>query len=146
MNITTLLKSEMARLARKELKAEVEPLRKALTAHRSAMAKMKREIAALAREVKGLRKHAGRPDTAARPPRDGDDAGHRFSAKGLASHRKKLGFSREQYATLVGVSAQSIYKWERGEARPRQAQLAALVQARGLGKRQAVARLEASAD
>lgn len=145
MNIASLLKSEMARLARKELKTELEPLRKAVTAHRAALAKLKRELASVERDLKGMRKRVGRSDTAARTSGDEDNAGHRFSAKGLASHRKKLGFSREQYADLVGVSAQSIYKWERGEARPRQAQLAALVQARGLGKRQALARLEAAA-
>lgn len=145
MNIASLLKSEMARLARKELKGELEPLRKALTAHRSALAKLKRELATVEREVKALRKGVGRGVPATAATSEDDDAGHRFSAKGLVSHRKKLGFTREQYASLVGVSAQSIYKWERGEARPRQAQLAALVQARGMGKRQALARLEAAA-
>lgn len=145
MNIASLLKSEMARLARKELKAELEPLRKAVAAHRTTLAKLKRELATVERELKGMQKRVGRPGPAARAETEGENAGHRFSAKGLVSHRKKLGFSREQYAGLVGVSAQSIYKWERGEARPRQAQLAALVQARGLGKRQALARLEAAA-
>lgn len=145
MNIASLLKSEMARLARKELKGELEPLRKAVTAHRTALAKLKRELVTVERELKALRRGAGRADTVPRTATQSEDAGHRFSAKGLVSHRKKLGFSREQYALLVGVSAQSIYKWERGEARPRQAQLAALVQARGLGKRQALAHLETAA-
>lgn len=145
MNIATLLKSEIARLARKELKAELEPLRKAVTAHRSALATIRKEVASLERELKRMRKSNGRSDAAGARQADGEDVGHRFSAKGLVSHRKKLGFSRDQYADLVGVSAQSIYKWERGEARPRQAQLAALVQARGLGKRQALAQLEAAA-
>lgn len=145
MNIASLLKSEMARLARKELKAELEPLRKAVSGHRATLAKLKRELEAVQRELKGVQKRIGRPGAAASPEAEGENTGHRFSAKGLASHRNKLGFSREQYAALVGVSAQSIYKWERGEARPRQAQLAALVQARGLGKRQALARLEAAA-
>lgn len=144
MNIATLLKSEMARLARKELKAELEPLRKAVTAHRSALAKVRREVAALEREIKRMCKRNGRSGIAERPAAESVEVDRRFSAKGLASHRKKLDFSRQQYADLVGVSAQSIYKWERGEARPRQAQLAALLQVRGLGKRQALARLEAA--
>jgi transcriptional regulator with XRE-family HTH domain len=43
---------------------------------------------------------------------------------------------------LVGVSGQSIYKWEQGEVRPRAAQLQALAAVRGIGKCEALARLE----
>lgn len=143
MNISSLLKSEMARLARKELKAELQPLRKAVTAHRAALAKLRRELAAVERELHMMRRRTGRSAPAASEATE-RETNHRFSAKGLASHRNKLGFSREQYATLVGVSAQSIYKWERAESRPRHAQLEALVKARTMGKREAMARLEAA--
>jgi transcriptional regulator with XRE-family HTH domain len=43
---------------------------------------------------------------------------------------------------LVGVSGQSIYKWEQGEVRPRAAQLQALAAVRGIGKCEALSRLE----
>jgi DNA-binding transcriptional regulator YiaG len=66
----------------------------------------------------------------------------RFRAGGLASHRRKLGLSAEDYGALAGVSGQSIYKWEQGEVRPRAAQLQALATVRGIGKREAMARLE----
>jgi hypothetical protein len=43
---------------------------------------------------------------------------------------------------LVGVSGQRIYKRQQGEVRPRAAQLQALAAVRGIGKREALARLE----
>jgi transcriptional regulator with XRE-family HTH domain len=46
------------------------------------------------------------------------------------------------YARLVGVSPLTIYNWENGKSRPRKVQLAALVALRGIGKREAQAKLE----
>jgi len=43
----------------------------------------------------------------------------------------------------MGVSAQSIYNWERKKAAPRKEQLAALVAFRSLGKREVSARPKA---
>jgi hypothetical protein len=42
---------------------------------------------------------------------------------------------------LLGVSGQSVYKWEHGESRPRAKQLEAIAALRGIGKREAAARL-----
>jgi hypothetical protein len=42
---------------------------------------------------------------------------------------------------LVGVSGLTIYSWEHGKSRPRKAQLAGLVAARGIGKREAMTKL-----
>ena len=50
--------------------------------------------------------------------------------------------SAADFATLLGVSGQSVYKWEHGEARPRARQLEAIAALRGIGKREAAARLE----
>jgi hypothetical protein len=44
---------------------------------------------------------------------------------------------------VVGVSPVTIYNWEAGNSRPRKEQLAALVAVRKLGKRQAMAKLDA---
>ena len=65
----------------------------------------------------------------------------RFSAKGLAKHRAKLGISAADYARLVGVSPLTIYAWEKGRSRPRQAQLEALGAVRGLGVREVLERI-----
>ena len=60
------------------------------------------------------------------------------SAAGL----EKLGLSAKDYGKLVGVSGLSIYNWESEKTRPRDSQLAKIVAVRGMGKREALKRLE----
>ncbi len=60
----------------------------------------------------------------------------------MKAQRDRLGFSAAKYAKLVGVSELTIYNWEKGETRPRKEQLAALAAVRGIGKREALAKLE----
>jgi DNA-binding transcriptional regulator YiaG len=49
--------------------------------------------------------------------------------------------SAAEFGQLVGASGQSVYNWESGKAVPRASQMAALANVRGLGKREAQARL-----
>ena len=57
-------------------------------------------------------------------------------------HRERLGLSADDFGKLLGVSAQSIYNWEHENARPRAEQLANVAALRGIGKREAKARLD----
>ena len=63
----------------------------------------------------------------------------RFVAKGVRSQRDRLGLSAEGLGKVLGVSAQSVYNWESGKARPRQNQIAKLSHLRKVGKRQVMA-------
>ena len=140
--IASLLKHEITRLSRKVLRSEIEPLRKAVTHYRGQSAEFKRRIASLEKELAALKRAEGRR-APVQSAADADEEGpKRWQAKGLVSHRKKLGLSAELYARLVGVSGMSIYKWEHGKNTPRRAQLVALSKVRGLGKREAARRLE----
>jgi len=129
---TSLLKSEIARLARKVVRADTAPLRKAVSHYRSEIAALKRRAEALERQLR----HAGRVRTSpgAQQP-DDKHSGFRFSPKGLASHRKRLGLSAEDMGKLLGASGQSVYKWESGEARPRAANMPGIAAVRSLGRR-----------
>ena len=69
----------------------------------------------------------------------------RFRATGFATLRKKLGVSAEQMGKLVGVSALTVYHWEKGQTRPRATQLQAIAAVRKLGKREAARRLAGEA-
>jgi DNA-binding transcriptional regulator YiaG len=138
-NIAIVLKTEIARVARKEVRGELAALKKAVVSHRSEIAALKRRTQSLEQELRRL----GR-STAKAPPAVAESApeGHRFSAKGLASQRRRLGLSAPDYGLLLGVSAQSIYNWEEGKVRPRGAHLPAIAFLRTVGKKQAMARLE----
>jgi DNA-binding transcriptional regulator YiaG len=143
-NIATILKSEISRVARKEVRAEIESLKKASVQHRTAIAALRRQVSALEKELRNVAKGTARSARASEPE-EADDSGtkRRFSAGRLASHRTKLGISAASYGKLVGVSGQTIYHWEQGKARPRAAQLESLAAVRGLGKHEVSQRLGA---
>lgn len=138
-NFNSVLKGEIARVARKEIKQVADPLRKANAHHRREIAELKREVVALHKEVRSFAKvsRASAPLAAEAP------GSTRFAAKGLKSLRARLGLSAAEFGRLVGASGQSIYNWEAGKASPRASQKAALATVRGIGKREAAKRLEA---
>jgi len=138
--IAHMLKEEITRLARKEVNAGTRALRKANAQYRRDIAHLKREAETLSRKVEFLARQEGK--RVSRRASEPDVEGRRFSARGLKSHRTKLGLSAADYARLIGVTAQTVYNWEQGKSRPADPQLAALVTVRGLGKREALKRLE----
>ena len=139
-NIAVVLKGEIARIARKEIRAETQEFRKASAQYRAHIAALRRRIDDLERQLKRVGKSNGR---ASAPAAEEEDQGtpRRFSAARLAAQRNKLGLSAADFAALLGVSGQSVYKWEHGESRPRARQLEAIAALRGIGKREAAARL-----
>jgi DNA-binding transcriptional regulator YiaG len=138
-NIASALKEEITRLARKEVRAHVESLKKASNLYRRDIAELKRQVAKLAQ-------HATRADrVAAKAPANttnGQSTKIRFVPKGLRSQRARLGLSAAEYGKLAGVTQQSIYNWESGTTRPRAEQIPRLASLRALGIREARARLE----
>ncbi|MBK8725703.1 MAG: helix-turn-helix transcriptional regulator [Holophagaceae bacterium] len=138
-NFATQLKQEIARLARKELRKELEGLKKASTQYRSEIAALKRSVAALEKQLARSGRQAARQ---AKPEADAETgAGLRFSAKGLASQRKRLALSAAEFGRLLGVSAQTVYNWETRKTRPQASQLPAIASVKRMGKKQARALL-----
>jgi DNA-binding transcriptional regulator YiaG len=139
-NVGAILKEEITRLSRKELRRQIAGMKKASALYRRHIAALRQEIGSVEREVSALRTRLterasqAATATAARPTR--------FVAKGLRSHRARLGLSAKAYGRLAGVSAQTIYSWERQTSTPRPGQRASLAAVRRLGKREAHARLE----
>jgi Helix-turn-helix domain len=140
-NIASVLKEEIARIARREMRRETASLKKAATTHRSDIAALKRRMQVLEKALRRALK--GRPREAAASGGDGDDRALRFRPKGLASLRERLGLSARECGLLLGVSGQSIYLWESGRARPSGKHLEGVAALRKLGKREVAARLEA---
>ena len=139
-NIAVVLKEEIQRLARKEIRAATAPMKKHRAEDRGAIAALKRQVATLEREIAFLRKQEKRRIEVA--PAAEEAEGVRFSPKWIAADRKRLGISARDYGDLVGVSMLTIYNWEKGKSKPRAKQLAAWAKVRGIGKREALKRLE----
>lgn len=139
-NIAAVLKEEICRLARREVKAQVGKTQKAALQYRKDIAKLKRLLGEQDKELKRLKRemqgHDGKPQTAEEPLE-----GIRFSSRSVKAQRQRLGLSAAHYGRLVGVSGLTIYNWEHNKARPRKSQLAALVAVRGIGKREAIKKL-----
>jgi DNA-binding transcriptional regulator YiaG len=133
------LKDEVRRLARKEIKAQTGTQARAVAQYRREIARLKRQqrehekkIAHLEAETRKVRNL---------PPSEELNGSTRFSARSVKAQRSRVGLSAADYAKLVGVSPLTIYNWEHNKSRPRKEQFAALVALRGLGKREAQAKL-----
>jgi DNA-binding transcriptional regulator YiaG len=138
-NIAIVLREEISRLSRREIRRQVQPLRKASAAHRREIAALKRQLLTLQRRANALAKSAAQNRNPVEPAET--PSPQRFVAKGLRSLRARLDVSAAELAKLVGVSQQSVYNWELKKAVPRREQLAALAGIRSLGKRDVRARL-----
>jgi DNA-binding transcriptional regulator YiaG len=129
------LKSEIARIAKKENKAENAALKKASAQYRSDIAALKRRIASMEAVVAKLGKQAAKTGAEVEASED-DEKSLRFRVAGFASLRKNLGVTANEMGVLLGVSGQSVYKWEQGKAKPRASQMQAIAAVRKLGKKQ----------
>ena len=142
-NIATVLKAEISRLARKEIKCNTISTKGAVAQFRRDIAKLKRLFQAQEKEIAFLkaqeRKRLGQPQA------NGEEEleGVRHSARSVRGQRRRLKLSAADFGKLVGVSGLTVYSWEHGKRRPRKERLAALVAVRELGRREALAKLEA---
>ena len=142
-------RSEVLRMARKEIKGELGTLRKTVTAQRSEIAALKRDLKALTTQVHALAKAQEKAATiverqqaalgqskalsdsqqatsGALESEGGKVRGGRqfsFSHEALIAKRHALHMTQKELDRLLGVSMVSVYKWETGEVTPRAAQL-----------------------
>jgi hypothetical protein len=139
-NITSVLNEQIRRLAKREITAQTRRTRRLTAQYRRDIAALKRQVASLQKTVAFLERQEQK--RVGVPPVPQANGGIRFRADGLKSHRSRLGLSAKQYGRLVGASGLSVYHWEARKTRPRKEQVAKLVAVRGLGKREAMKRLE----
>lgn len=141
-NLATVLKSEVGRLARKEVRAQTEALKKTVVAQRAELTALKRKLSEFERTLKSLALPACAPKPPQEPSvKDLEGSNLRFRAAGMAANRKRLGLSAADFGLLVGASGQSVYSWEAGKAKPKGMNLSAIAALRGIGKREVAKKL-----
>jgi DNA-binding transcriptional regulator YiaG len=142
-NIAKVLKDEIQRIAKKEIKTSASELHKSNVSLKKTLADLRRQIASMKQEVRQLKKFQGKQAKA--EPQVTSEAAEklRFSAKGIRSLRSKLKLSQADFAKLVGVSSLAVYQWERKEGKLalRQATKSKLAEIRSLGRKEALGRL-----
>ena len=110
------LKSEIARISKKEIKAENAALKKASSHYRTEIASLKRRLSALESSLSRMAKHSAGSKTV-EVDEDGEKS-LRFRPAGFAKLRQKLGVTANEMGTLLGVTGQSVYKWEKAPPDP----------------------------
>lgn len=146
-NVGSVLREEITRLSRREVRKQTEHTKKISAQHRHHIAALNRKVIELQRKVAQLTRQVSGPQhSSVSASGNGPTAPKiRFVANGLRSHRNRLGLSAGDFGKLIGVSANSVYAWESGVTTPRREQVAKIAQVRGMGRRAALQRLEARA-
>jgi DNA-binding XRE family transcriptional regulator len=142
-NLSQVLREEISRLARKEVKVAVTKVHKPTVRLKRDMAALKRAVAGLTKEnhrLQGLvgslmkSQPAQEPEAAAKA---------RVTGKGIRSLRRKLSLTQLDFGRLIGVTSQAVVNMEKknGPLAVRKVTRAAIVAIRGLGARAAKAKL-----
>lgn len=139
-NIANYLKEMICRLAKREIKSNTASTKRAVNQYRKDIARLKRQLLAQEKEIQILKKQDVKTADTAPVAEDGME-NVRFSARSVKAQRTRLELSAADYGKLVGVSGLTVYSWEHGKSRPRKAQMTALIAVRGIGKREAQAKI-----
>jgi DNA-binding transcriptional regulator YiaG len=137
MSLMNELKAEISRLARKEIRKELEPVKRVNAMQRGLIANLRRDVTELQKEIKQLRKELGQPEPA---KQEEEPQKLWILGKGILSMRKRLGLTQAELAQLAEVSTQSVVKWEKTEGKVSFRQVATLQklqEIRSMGKTQA---------
>lgn len=135
-NILKELKAEISRLAKKESKAVVAPVKKASANYRGLIAGLRKQVDVLQKELSSLRRAMPKAEkalTATEP-----EGRFWMTGQGVKAMRKRLGMTQKAFAGLAGVSSQAVVNWEKakGKLNLRKATAGALQSLRGKGKRE----------
>ena len=141
-NFAAILKTEIARLARRSTRPLYAPIKKDVAVLKRTLAEHKRLLTELAKDntrlLADLQARIAAPTTAS----DEETRQARLGPRLIHSQRKRLGLSRAAFAKLLGVSSGAVVAWEGGRSKPRTAAKAAIVAIRAMGRRDARQRLE----
>ena len=135
-----ILEEEIPRLGRGGLRQPISGLESNSAAPRRSVAGLRRAEAALSAEARARR------ESQAFPVASGEISGTRFTPESSHGLRKKLDVSQAELASLVGMTAQTVYVRENkdGRLRARDGSKSVLSGLRTLGAREARRRLEQS--
>jgi DNA-binding transcriptional regulator YiaG len=138
-NLSQVIKAEIIRLSRKEIKSSVNPLRSSNVVLRHALTELKRKFAQLEVANKQLMTFVKKEQEKAPQIIPEEIQKARFTSKTIKKMREKLDVSQDSFAKLLGVSTQAVYAMEhkQGRIKLRPGTLTSLLSVRGMGKREA---------
>jgi len=130
-----VLKAEIIRLAKKQIRAVCGPLARDVRELRRRVSQLSKTVVALDKMRAALEAKRAAEGTKLEAPAEQVKAA-RLSPLLIKKLRQRLGISQGQLACLVGASRQAMAFWELGRSRPQGSNRAALVALRGIGRRE----------
>lgn len=128
-------RTEIARIARKESKKELDHLRKAVSSQRSEIASLKRSLHELERTVKLAVRRLPAPEP--KQPKPVSTKTNGISTEALVAKREAVALTVAEMAILLNVSPLTLRRWEAQEAFPRKMHHERIHAILAMGKRQA---------
>ncbi len=133
--IEQVLKSEIIRLARKQIRAACGPLARDVRELKRRVSLLSKSVVALDKMRAVLEAERAAEGVKLEAPEEKVEAA-RLSPLLIKKLRARLGLSQGQLARLVGVSGPAVAHWELGRSRPQGRNKVALVALRGIGRRE----------
>ena len=139
--VEAIIKSEIVRLAKREMKKSFVPLNRDVRSLKGTISQLRKSVLGLQRFVaqqeREMKGQKPLPEATAEELKKA-----RFSPRLMKSLRKRLGVTQKEMATLAGVTVGAIYQWEKGIFEPRDEKKKVLVALRKLRRREARKLLE----
>ena len=131
--VETIIKSEIVRLAKREVRKISAPLGRDVRALKGTVSKLRRTVLALERFTALQKRESEKKISFEATPEE--VGASRLSPRLIRSLRKRLGISQRELARLTGVTPLAVYQWETGTFKPKKEKKAMLVGLRKLGRR-----------
>ena len=130
-----MIKSEIVRLAKREMRKISVPLGRDVRSLKSTVSQLRKAVLVLERFSAQRQKELGkeRIPLEATP---GEVKVSRFSPRLIRSLRKHLGITQKELALLAGVTVGAVHQWESGMFKPGDKKKGVLVAIRKLGRRE----------
>ncbi|MBM4340123.1 MAG: helix-turn-helix domain-containing protein [Deltaproteobacteria bacterium] len=138
--VEAIIKSEIVRLAKREMRKVTSPLKKDVWILKSTVSQLRKTVINLERFIALQKKERDKQPPLKAAPEEVETS--RLSPRLIRSLRKRLGLSQRNLARLAGVTPLTVYQWEGGVFKPKEEKKGVLVALRKLGRRDAKRLLE----
>jgi DNA-binding transcriptional regulator YiaG len=128
------IKSEIVRLAKREMRNTFFPLRRDVWLLKSTVSQLRKTVLALERLAASQQKELKKREIPLEATPE-ELKKSRFSPRLIQSLRKHLGITQKELATLAGVTVGAAHLWEKGKFEPKDEKKRVMVALRKLGRR-----------
>jgi DNA-binding transcriptional regulator YiaG len=133
--LDTIIKSEIVRLAKREVRKISVPLGRDVRSLKSTASRLRKAVLALQRMTASQQKELEKRKMPLEASPEEVNVS-RFSPRLIRSLRRHLGITQKELSVLTGVTVGAVHQWESGQFKPSMKKKAAMVGLRKLGRRE----------